>query len=202
MTRSLTRLVLAALAITLAACLPDTRTFLADRAEAPVDTRLLGAWYIAQEDETIIVHFVPGRTGPMEMVWMTLSPKVAEIDRGPVQWRRYAAWTSKVDGVDFLNLNLIEPKPQAEGAQMILRYTVGADRQLTGYMMGPVVADAIKRGELAGVVDGSGAVQTSHVTASRAALLAFIKAHGAEQVFSEALPSFRPLPPTEGARGR
>ena len=200
MKRSLSWLVLAVLAVALAACLPDTRSFLADRKDAPPDTRLLGAWYIAQEDETIIVHFVPGRTGPMEMVWMALSPKVAEVDRGPVQWRRYAAWTTKIDGVDFLNLDLLEPKPQAEGAAMILRYTIGGDGALTGFIMGPVVADAIKRGELAGVVEGSGMVQTAHVTASREALLAFIAAHGAATVFSESLPSFRPLPPTEGSR--
>ncbi|MGE5147929.1 MAG: hypothetical protein ACM3N5_14345 [Candidatus Eiseniibacteriota bacterium] len=202
MTRLVTRLVLAALAVVLTACLPDTRNFLADRKESPADTRLLGAWYISQEDDTIIVHFVPGRTGPMEMVWMALSPKVADVDRGPVQWRRYAVWTTRIDGVDFLNLDLIEPKPQAEGAAMILRYTIGADGQLTGYMMGPVVADAIKRGELAGVVEGTGAVQTAHVTANRDALIAFIKARGATSVFSEALPSFRPLPPTESERNR
>jgi hypothetical protein len=201
MTRSLTRLVLAALAVALAACLPDTRNFLSERKDSAVDTRLLGAWYIAQEDDTILVHFVPGRTGPMEMVWMALSPKVADIDRGPVQWRRYAAWTSKVDGVDFLNLDLIEPKPQTEGVQMILRYTI-AEGQLTGFVMGPAVADAIRHGDLAGVVEGSGAVQTAHVTASREALIAFIKARGAATVFSESLPPFRQLPPTDSERNR
>jgi hypothetical protein len=193
-------LALAGLAVLLTACLPDTRNFLSDRKDAPADTRLLGAWYIAQEDETIMVHFVPGRTGPMEMVWMALAPKVAEVDRGPVQWRRYAAWTTKIDGVDFLNLDLIEPKPQPEGVAMILRYAINGDGQLTGFMMGPAVADAIKRGELAGVVEGTGVVQTAHVTASREALLGFIRVKGAAVVFSEALPSFRPLPPTEPNR--
>jgi hypothetical protein len=193
-------LALAGLAVLLTACLPDTRNFLSDRKDAPADTRLLGAWYIAQEDETIMVHFVPGRTGPMEMVWMALAPKVAEVDRGPVQWRRYAVWTTKVDGVDFLNLDLIEPKPQPEGVAMILRYAITGDGQLTGFMMGPVVADAIKRGELAGVVEGTGVVQTAHVTASREALLGFIRVKGGAVVFSEALPSFRPLPPTEPNR--
>jgi hypothetical protein len=201
MTRPLTRLVLAAVALTLAACLPDTRSFLSDRKDSPVDTRLLGAWYIAQEDDTILVHFIPGRTGPMEMVWLALSPKVAEVDRGPVEWRRYAAWTTKIDGVDFLNLDLIEPKPQAEGSAMILRYIIG-EGQLSGYVMGPTVADAIKRGELAGVVEGTGAVQTAHVTASREALIAFIEARGASTVFSESLPPFRQLPSTDNNRAR
>ena len=200
MTRSFSWLVLAGVAVLLAACLPDTRNFLSDRKDAPADTRLLGAWYIAQEDKTIMVHFVPGRTGPMEMVWMALAPKVAEVDRGPVQWRRYAAWTTKVDGVDFLNLDLLEPKPQPEGVAMILRYAITGDGLLTGFMMGPVVSDAIKRGELAGVVEGTGVVQTAHVTASREALLDFIRAKGAAAVFSEGLPPFRPLPPTEGNR--
>jgi hypothetical protein len=83
---------------------------------------------------------------------------------------------------------------------MILRYAITGDGQLTGFMMGPVVADAIKRGELAGVVEGTGVVQTAHVTASREALLGFIRVKGGAVVFSEALPSFRPLPPTEPNR--
>lgn len=202
MTRSLSWLVAAALAALLAGCLPDTRTLLADRKDSPADTRLLGAWYVSQDDETVIVHFVPGRTGPMEMVWMALSPKVAEVDRGPVQWRRYAVWTTRLDGAEFLNLDLIEPKPQGERAAMIVRYAVGADGQLTGYLMGPAVADAIKRGELAGVVEGAGVVQTSHVTATREALIAFIRERGPATVFSESLPPFRPLPPTDGDRNR
>jgi hypothetical protein len=85
---------------------------------------------------------------------------------------------------------------------MILRYTIGTDGQLTGYAMGPAVADAIKRGELAGVVDGSGVGQTAHVTAGREALVDFIKARGAASVFSEALPAFRTLPSTDGERSR
>ncbi len=141
-TRRVGSLAVLLLCLGLAACIPETDTWLSDPAAAKPDPRLYGTFIggpSERERHVIVVDPVKGKDGKptaaMHLVWAQVNPDNGEKT---VVWTAYRAWPAQLPGgLTLLNLERVAHGPHtAEIAprRFFVLYTVGADGSVTTRM--------------------------------------------------------------------
>lgn len=183
------RLALAACLIGLAGlltgCLTEVEEFLTDKAQAKADARLLGVWVWSERNEAIYVQVRRAADNPnlMELTYMSVKPAATP----PVdEWRRYAAWPTRLGAIDYLNLELIDGN-EKKNRRLVMRYEIDPKNpaKLTFWAMSDdAVRAAIKRNDLAGRDDGENYDKHAVITTNRGQLRDYLRANAA-RIFPE-----------------
>ena len=169
---------LVATALALGGCMVETDTFLSERGAEPPDDRLLGAWSLVEGEQTALgVMLVRAEDdGTLGL----LSVEVREdYDSGEqsVDWNLARAWTTRVGGDGYMNLDL-------DGEKMILAYGVNNDGNVRiGVLDEARIRAAIEEGRLEGTVAEGTFLDTVRVTASRQAFVQFLETEGGHVLF-------------------
>lgn len=180
---------LAALALAcadLAACVPETDTWLSDPATAKADAQLAGVFFgsdTGKDKHMIVVEAAPdgaGKTGGVvNLVWAQLKPDNAEKT---VVWAAYRAWPARLPGgARVLNLERTGAGPfmaRLAPHRFFVLYTVGADGAVTVRMpRNRPWSRAVQTGAVAGRVVKGRYFDQITLTASRETLAKYIAAN-------------------------
>ena len=186
-------------ALFVAACVPETETFLSDPGEQPIDARVLGTWYTLERDgrEAVILTVRRTRDQRISVIWTELKPRNvrSEHDR-PVQFVRYTGFTTQIDKANFVNLRLVDRRSWKSGAptRFIMRYWLTKEGLRIAFMKDDVFKKAVKTGKLAGRLTEDDVL----ITAKREALIAFIREVGVDKAFAKPTKPLHRLAPTDG----
>jgi hypothetical protein len=173
-------------AVFVAACVPETETFLSDPGAQPLDGRLVGTWYWLERDGSEAVILTVRRSGDkrFSVIWTELKPSRSQ-DGGdpPVQFVRYKGHTTRLGRASFINLTLVDRKSWKTGAPsaVIMRYWLDKQGLRIAFMKNDVFRNAVKDGRLAGRLIKDGVI----ITAKRDALLAFMRKTGLGKSFAK-----------------
>ena len=163
----------------LSSCIVEVEEFLTDKAQAKPDPKLYGVWIWAERGETMYVQIRPNREHPnlMEVIYLDIKSRVSP----PVgEWRRYAAWPTRLGAIDYLNLELIDGSETKNARRIVVRYelAVKAPAQLTFWIMSDdAVRQAIKQKDLAGRDEGGQYDKWSVITTNRGLLRDYLRAN-------------------------
>ncbi len=178
----------AGVCIALAACIPETKTWLSERATATPDPRLVGVFIAADtapERHMIVVEAEKRRDGKpsavMHLVWAQLKPDNAEKT---VVWASYRAWPARLpDGGMALNLERMRTGPfmaQLAPRRFFVIYDVDAKGRVTVRMpRNRSWSEAVQSGAVEGTVVKGRYLDQITLTASRAKLARYVAANQA-----------------------
>jgi hypothetical protein len=163
-----------AVAALLSACVTTKHPVGAAQGEQ-TDTRLLGAWKATDPESggTIFMFFLPRPESPHKVEAIGVSPAHGDEDGG---WGSYAIVLGKVGDLTFINAQPLfdDGRPKTADDYVPILYRIDASGRLH-FSMAEI--DAVKRaveaGELQGEVKGGSVV----ITATPAALDAYVAAH-------------------------
>lgn len=168
-------------ALALSGCLVIAQNGLPPDADG-TDARLIGTWRSSAEDGEeagVYLHVLRDKTGTgMHMVLVDKDSFLA-----------FEAVKSTAGKRTFLNVTalplpgLMKDMPEALGVHIVL-YEVKGTQVSLRLMSSASVTDAIEDGAIAGTIEGSGASRGAKLTASPAALKAWLAGDGADRYFA------------------
>jgi len=174
--RAIGVVVVFAAALLVAACVPETESFLSEPGK--LDKRLIGTWYFQERnDNSTLLNINAGDGKHLRIVWLEFRPgRTLDSKEGPVQWLRYSGFTTRLDGRTYINMQLVKAQwPDRPPKRIIMRYWYSKKRGLRfAFMSTDNVRKAIRAGKLAGRDEKFAPV----ITAKRKALIAFIRKNG------------------------
>lgn len=186
------RLALAALICAgLAACIPETDTWLSDPATTKPDPRLIGAFFgddTGRDKHFIVTEAAKGKdgkpTGALHLVWAQLKP---DNDEKTVVWASYRAWPARLSGgITLLNLERITNGPfmgRIAPNRFFVIYAVDADGAVRVRMpRNRPWSQAVQSGAIEGKVVKGRYLDQITLTAGREKLRRFIAAN-ADKLF-------------------
>ncbi len=179
-------------ALTLGGCLIESDKLPGDP-RAPVDARLAGAWYQKSGNEMNL--FVFGRTtvdgGEVAIVdWVVVTMRVPQ----KVERIRYRYWTTWIGAWRIASVEAMAPFHKGMPRRTVVAYRLApGDRLLIALPNARFVREAVKEGDIAGVVERN----VVRLTADAPALSAFIARHGAQIFKFRDVEAMRRLPATE-----
>ena len=181
-------LIVSAIALLVAACIPDTETetFLSDPNPAKLDGRLLGTWYKTRDNNVLLMNFrrVQGQNGVVfEVVADDFEPARSKI----VKRYRYRVWTTKIGSHTYLNLRLIDVHNEKRAPKQILvYYEVRKDGTLAfAFIDDDKSEKLVETGALAGRIKGKDFNEGAVITASREKLIALLREKGPKVLFMD-----------------
>lgn len=189
------RLAAVILAMVLAGCVPCSDNPLSDPGESGNDPALLGTWFWSEEGETGFIHIGTTRESKLLRLLMIDIKEDGKLNRS-----EFAGHSSFFKGNRYLNLMPLDSEVECNGYWFV-KYDFEGDA-LALFIMDVVVMErAVKSGQLAGEVKGSGDSSSMRITASQKELREFILSHDAE-LFPErkVLPPLK-LQPQNSKRG-
>jgi hypothetical protein len=171
----------------LAACIPETDTWLSDPAGAAPDPALVGTFLggSGRERHVIVTQAVKRKDGKptaaMHLVWAQLQP---DNDEKTVVWASYRAWPARLPGgLTALNLERVAHGPHTANIaprRFFALYRVGADGAVTVRMpRNRPWSRAVQSGAIEGRVVKGRYFDRITITASRDKLARYIADHAA-----------------------
>ncbi|MGE0735243.1 MAG: hypothetical protein AB7G15_01840 [Alphaproteobacteria bacterium] len=161
----------------LSSCIVEVEEFLTDKAQAKPDARLYGVWIWAERGETMFVQVRPHRDNPklMQLTYMDVKPGATP----PVgEWRRYAAWPTRLGAIDYLNLELEDGSETKNARRLVIRYDVSPKapaQVMFSVMSDDAVRAAFKQGDLAGREEGGQYDKWPIITTNRGLLRDYLR---------------------------
>lgn len=200
-----TGVVFLALMFALAGCLPVSTNPLSPPDTAVGDPRLAGVWYGKSGEDTIFLHFVPGKGAAMNFV------EVDQQKSGDADTNIYVMFPSVLGGTRYMN---VREKNGAGKNYYLARYRIEGGALTVWLMSEKPVSKAINNERIAGKIvvrdtGVSGADRDVTITSSTERLAAFVKKSDPEILFAEkfgtfkklVLPSLDVLADSKGAKG-
>jgi hypothetical protein len=183
---AVTALFLVAVLIGLAGCLPTSKNPLSDPASAVVDMRLDGVWYGKSGEDTIFLHFVPGKATTMDVV------EVDHEKSGDAHTSIYTMFPTIIGDQRYMN---IQAKTGNDKRYYFARYTLSKSGTLTIWLMSETpVSKAIKAGKLAGKItedkESTDSLQIA-LTSTTESLAAYVGKSDPEVLFAEKFGTFK-----------
>ncbi len=178
-----------------AACIPETQTFLSDRAASAPDQRLAGTWYALKDHNLLVFHFAPAAKpgGTMTVTWVESNFNSGKNEKGS----RYLVWPTRIGQRTYLNIEQTSAPGKKSPTRTIMQYTITPKGVLSAHFLdSKVVAASIKSGKLAGRFKIGKYTTTAVITASRASLIAYLKRKG-DSAFAKDATVVHRLKPTQ-----
>lgn len=180
-----------AIALLVAACVPETVHPLSDPASAKIDTRLSGLWSGNIGESFVFAHFLPKGDGEMEIV------TVAREKDESAHWSVFSMFPSRVAGNDYMNVKLLvddgRPQDQDDQGFVLCRYEVDGDGGLTVWRIDEAAAIAdIEQGKVGGKVRRGKWTTNVRITAPTAELGPYVAAADPKRLFADLVGKFEP----------
>jgi hypothetical protein len=177
---------LAAIALSLAACLPVATNPIQGTATTTADPRLAGTWqgrFGDAGEEPVYLHILPQVDGTLTILTVQQGPNNSE-------WGQYSATSAEVADTTYLNVRLVATNGKIEDSNFsrfftLVRYVV-SDTKLDVFLIDEQkIAAAIESGQIKGEVKREQFGSDVTITAESAEIDAFLAKSDPKALFAE-----------------
>lgn len=160
---------LLALAITITACVPDSKNPLTGFDRDALDASIYGTWYWKDERESGYLHFGQEKgTGQLQLMMVELDSS------GKIDVTQLHGHTSLLGESRYLNLKLVPPE-DGISEYIFLKYAISEKGLGLAFMDPSVIEKAIADNVLAGRVEKGGHFSSVHLSETSSKLQEFVR---------------------------
>ena len=156
------------LAITMAACVPDSKNPLTAFDRGAMDASVYGTWSWKDDEESGYLHFGREETGMLQLMMVELN------SNGRINVTQMRGHTSQLGDSRYLNLKFV-PADADLGEYIIMKYEISEKGLGLSFMDPSVIEKAIVDNALAGRVEQKGHASSVHLLERSKKLQQFVR---------------------------
>lgn len=157
------------LAISMAACVPDSKNPLTGFDRQAMDASVYGSWFWKDDEESGYLHFGQEQeSGMLQLMMVELN------SNGKINVTRMRGHTSQLGNKHYLNLKFV-PADEDLGEYIIMKYEISEKGLGLSFMDTSIIEKAIVESVLAGRVEKKGHVSSVHLLDTSKKLQQFVR---------------------------